>query len=149
MDIESIFNKISFDLCYYTVFKIISNGKNKVLLFPISKNSFNDNNLDYYLNRNKDILKNIKFIIDYNEIKGDYNFINMIRDKNIDLYIEVVKPIETNNYNMFMDVKNIVCTEEFLNINEKYIEIWKDMNMNFIIKNMGSKINENILLNRK
>ena len=73
----------------------------------------------------------------------------MIRDNNIDLYIEVVKNIETNNYNMFMDIKNIVCPEEFISTNEKYLEIWKDMEMNFIIKNMESKINEKSLLNRK
>ena len=47
---------------------------------------------------------------------------------------------------MFMDIKNVVCPEDFLSINEKYLEIWKDMNMNFIIKNIEDKINEDLLI---
>ena len=56
---------------------------------------------------------------------------------------------ETDNYNMFMDIKNIVVDEEFLNTNEKYMEIWKDMNMNFIIKNLSNRLKLKDLFNRK
>lgn len=144
------FNKISFDICYYTMFKLLKEGSNIKLLFPITKDTFNENTLKYYIsNRNKEILKNIKFIIDYNEIISDYNFINMIKANEIDLFIEVNKVIETNNYNMFMDIKNIVCPEEFVSINEKYLEIWKDMNMKFMLKNLAIKITEESLLKEK
>ena len=50
---------------------------------------------------------------------------------------------------MFMDVKNIVVPEDFLSVNEKYMEVWKDMSMNFIIKDMSSKISEKKLLGIK
>ena len=60
------------------------------------------------------------------------------------LYYEVDKSFETNNYNLFMDIKNIIIPEDFLTLNEKYREIWKDMNINFIIKN----IDNNILLEK-
>ena len=59
------------------------------------------------------------------------------------------KVFETDNYNMFMDIKNIVVDEEFLNTNEKYMEIWKDMNMNFIIKNLSNRLKLKDLFNRK
>lgn len=145
-NINLIMNKISFDLCYYTMFKLLNNGINKLLLFPIKKEYFSDNNFMFYLDRCKRLLNNIKFIIDYKDIEGDYNFINLIKEKNIDLYINVEDSKETNNYNMFMDIKNVVCPEDFLSINEKYLEIWKDMNMNFIIKNIEDKINEDLLI---
>ena len=149
MNIYESFSKISYDLCYYTVFKLLNEGKNKLILFPITKKTF-ENNLDYFIkNRNEHILKNIKFIIEYKELANDYNFINIIRDKEIDLYIDVSESFETNNYNMFMDVKNIIVNEDFLNINEKYKEIWKDMNVNFIIKNIENKITEKELLKGK
>ena len=132
--------KISFDLLYFTNFKILNNNKKYKLLFPITKEGF-INNFDYFISeRNSRILDNIKFIIDYKEIEGDYNFINLIREKNIDLYIEVNNTFETNNYNLFMDVKNIVAPESFVSINEKYNEIWKDMGINFILKDIDNNI---------
>ena len=143
-------NKISFDLAYFTQYKLLNNNKKYELLFNITKECFN-NNYDYYIKeRNQNILENIKFIIDYKEIEGDYNFINLIRENNIDLYIEINKSFETNNYNLFMDIKNIVVPEDFLSINEKYMEIWKDMDINFIIKNLDNRImSEKDLLRKK
>ena len=73
----------------------------------------------------------------------------MMKFNDIDIFIEVNDSRETNNYNMFMDVQNIVVTEEFISINEKYVEIWKDMNMNFIIKNLGNRLTEKRLISRK
>ena len=60
MNINSIFNKISYDLTYYTMFKLLSDGKNKILLFPINKDVFNIDSYDFYVkSRNKNIIKNI------------------------------------------------------------------------------------------
>jgi len=140
LNIVEELNKISFDLLYFTNFKLLNNNKNYKLLFPITKNIF-ENNYDYFNNeRNNKILDNIKFVIDYNEIEGDYNFINSIREKKVDLYIDVTKTFETNNYNLFMDIKNIIISEDFITNNEKYKEIWKDMNIDFIIKDIDNDI---------
>lgn len=140
LNMDEEINKISYDLLYFTNFKILNSNKKYKLLFPITKEGFT-NNFDYFISeRNSRILDNIKFIIDYKEIEGDYNFINLIREKNIDLYIEVNNTFETNNYNLFMDVKNIVAPESFVSINEKYNEIWKDMEMNFILKDIDNNI---------
>lgn len=150
MNILNVFSKISYEMCYYTVFKLLKNGKNYTMLFPINKGSLIDENkINEYLEGNEEIKKQIKFLIDYNEIIDDYDFINFIKEKEIDLYIEVNGKVETNNYNMFMDMKNIIVTEEFLSVNERYLEIWKDMGLNFIIKNMGDRLNEKSLINRK
>ena len=73
----------------------------------------------------------------------------MVKDNNIEIFIEINDKITTNNYNMFMGIKNIVVPEEFLTNNEKYLEIWKDMGINFIIKNLKNKIEEKELLGRK
>ena len=62
-----------------------------------------------------------------------YEFINLMKYEGIDIYIEINNSKETNNYNMFMDISNIIVPEDFISINEKYVEIWKDMNINFII----------------
>ena len=50
---------------------------------------------------------------------------------------------------MFMDLKNVIVSEEFLSLNDKYIEIWKDMNINFIIKDYRDRILEKELIGRK
>lgn len=150
MNILSIINNISYDLLYYTSFKILRKGIDKLLLFNIKKEYFNDESIrNYILNRNELVNNKIKFLLDYDDIKDDYDFINLINELNLDIYIEVNKTFETNNYNMFMDVKNIIVTEEFLSTNEKYIEIWKDMNINFIIKDLKIRINEDRLLKGK
>jgi len=144
LKIEEEINKISYDILYFTNFKLLNKNIKYKFLFPVTKEGFL-NNYDYYnSDRNKEILDNIKFIIDFKEIENDYNFINFIREKNIDLYIEVNKTFETNNYNLFMEVKNIVTIESFISTNEKYKEIWKDMDINFIIKD----IDNNILLEK-
>lgn len=144
LNIEEEVNKISYDILYFTNFKLLNKNIKYKFLFPITKDGF-VNNYDYFINnRNKDLLENIKFIIDFKEIEGDYNFINFIRERDIDLYIELNKTFETNNYNLFMEVKNIVTVESFISINEKYKEIWKDMDINFIIKD----IENNILLEK-
>lgn len=135
-------SKISYDILYFTNFKLFNKNIKYKFLFPITKDGF-INNYDYFINnRNKNLLENIKFIIDFKEIEGDYNFINFIRERDIDLYIELNKTFETNNYNLFMEVRNIVTVESFISINEKYKEIWKDMDINFIIKD----IEKNVLL---
>lgn len=140
LNMEEEINKISYDLLYFTNFKILSNNKKYKLLFPITKNGF-VNNYDYFINeRNSKLLEDIKFVVDYKEIENDYNFINFIREKNIDLYIEVNNTFETNNYNLFMEVKNIIAPESFISINDKYKEIWKDMGINFIIKDIDNDI---------
>jgi len=144
LKIEEEVSKISYDILYFTNFKLFNKNIKYKFLFPITKDSF-VKNYDYFINnRNKNLLENIKFIIDFKEIEGDYNFINFIREKNIDLYIELNKTFETNNYNLFMEVKNIVTVESFISTNDKYKEIWKDMDINFIIKN----IENNILLEK-
>lgn len=150
MNISSILSGISYDLAYVTIFKLLKEGINKTLLFKVKKDDIIDKNIrDYMIKRNKIINDNIKFLVDYEDIVDDYDFINTIKDYNIDLYIEVNKVIDTNNYNMFMDIKKIIVPEEFLSTNEKYIEIWKDMNMEFIIKNYRNKIDEKHLLSGK
>ena len=105
--------------------------------------------LNYMINRNKIVNSNIKFFIDYDDINGDYDLVNKIKDSNIDVYIELNKNFETNNYNMFMDLKNVIVSEEFLSLNDKYIEIWKDMNIDFIIKDYRDRILEKELIGRK
>lgn len=150
MNISSILSGISYDLAYVTSFKLLKEGIKKQLLFKVKKDDIIDKNIrDYMIKRNKLINDNIKFLVDYEDIKDDYDFINTIKDYNIDLYIEVNKVVDTNNYNMFMDIKKIIVPEEFLSTNEKYIEIWKDMNMEFIIKNYRNKIDEKHLLSGK
>lgn len=150
MNISSVLTTISYDLCYFTMFKLIKSGFDYYLLFPISKadlmNSEIRNNL---INRNKVIGEKIKFLVNYEDIRNDYEFVNLMKDKDIDIYIEVDEPMETNNYNMFMDVSNVVVPEEFISINEKYVEIWKDMKMNFVIKNLGIRLTEKNLISRK
>ena len=150
MNITSILSGISYDLAYVTSFKLLKEGIKKQLLFKVKKDDIIDKNIrDYMIKRNKIINDNIKFLVDYEDIKDDYDFINTIKEYNIDLYIEVNKVVDTNNYNMFMDIKKIIVPEEFLSTNEKYIEIWKDMNMEFIIKNYRNKIDEKHLLGGK
>lgn len=150
MNITSILSGISYDLAYVTSFKLLKEGIKKQLLFKVKKDDIIDKNIrDYMIKRNKIINDNIKFLVDYEDIKDDYDFINTIKEYNIDLYIEVNKVVDTNNYNMFMNIKKIIVPEEFLSTNEKYIEIWKDMNMEFIIKNYRNKIDEKHLLGGK
>ena len=150
MDILNKINSISYDLLYYTSFKLIRKGIDDILLFNIKKDFIKDNKIkDYILNRNKTVNNKIKFLLDYDDIKDDYDFINLIKELNLEIYIEVNNIFETNNYNMFMDIKNIIVPEEFLSTNEKYIEIWKDMNVNFIIKDYKIRINEEMLLKGK
>lgn len=150
INVNSILCGISYDIAYYTMFKLLKNGLDYTILFPIKKNHLMDETIrKFLLNRNKVINSKIKFLVDYDEIINDYEFINTMKNNEIDIYIEVNDSRETNNYNMFMDISNIVVTEEFININEKYLEIWKDMNMNFIIKNYGNRLTEKRLISRK
>lgn len=150
INIFNILNGISYDLVYFTVFKLLKNGMNKKILFKITKEEILDDKiLDYMIKRNSVVVNNIKFLVDYNDIKDNFDMVNKICDKNINIFVEVNDAIETNNYNMFMNLKNIIVPEEFLSKNEKYIEIWKDMNMNFIVKDLQNKINEKELLGRK
>lgn len=150
INIFNILNGISYDLVYFTVFKLLKNGINKKILFKITKEEILDDKiLDYMIKRNNVVVNNIKFLVNYNDIKDNFDMVNKICDKNINIFVEVNDGIETNNYNMFMNLKNIIVPEEFLSKNEKYIEIWKDMNMNFIVKDLQNKINEKELLGRK
>lgn len=150
MKIGNMFTGISYDLLYYNVFKLLSDGILNNFLFKVRKEDLmNNDTLNYLTRRNNIVNKHIKFLLDYDEIQGDYEFINLMKSKNIDIIIEVNKVFETDNYNMFMDIKNIVVDEEFLNTNEKYMEIWKDMNMNFIIKNLSNRLKLKDLFNRK
>ena len=141
---------ISYDLLYYTSFKLLSNNKNKILLFPIKKEKLNKDTIEKYIgNKNKKVLKNIKFLVNYNDIKKDYDFVNFALKNDLDIYINVEEDFESDNYNMFMDIKNIVVTETFLSMNEKYKEIWEDTEVKFIIKNMDKKISERELIKLK
>lgn len=150
MKIGNMFTGISYDLLYYNVFKLLSDGILNNFLFKVRKEDLMNNDTLNYLTRRSNIVnKHIKFLLDYDEIQGDYEFINLMKSKDIDIVIEVNRVFETDNYNMFMDIKNIVVDEEFLNTNEKYMEIWKDMNMNFIIKNLSNRLKLKDLFNRK
>lgn len=150
LNINSILCGISYDIAYYTMFKLLRNGLDYTILFPINKKNLMDETIrNFMVNRNKNINNRIKFLINYDEIINDYEFVNTMKANEIDIYIEVSDNRETNNYNMFMDVSNIIVTEEFISINEKYVEIWKDMNMNFIIKNFGNRLTEKRLIDRK
>ncbi|MBQ3021101.1 MAG: hypothetical protein IJD92_02610 [Bacilli bacterium] len=149
INLGNVLSNISLDLSYITLFKALSNGLNYIFLFEVDKDFFTEENIKKICSKNDLVTNNIKFVIDYDKIEKDYDFINMIKSNNIDLYIDVVNSFETNNYNMFMDMKNIIISEDFLNMNEKYKEIWKDMGLNFIVKNMSNKLNEKRLLSRK
>lgn len=150
ININSILCGMSYDIAYCTMFKLLKNGLDYTILFPINKKNLMDDTIrNFMLNRNKDIVNKIKFLVNYDEISSDYEFINMMKFNDVDIFIEVNDSRETNNYNMFMDVQNILVTEEFISINEKYVEIWKDMNMNFIIKNLGDRLTEKRLISRK
>ena len=150
LDMYRRFSSISFDYCYYTAFKLLEKGIDYNILFPIRRDNFtNEQILELLNNKNEKVLSKIKFIVDFEEIRGDYDFVNFNKSNNIDLYIDIKNTFESNNYNMFMDMKNIVVPEDFLSVNEKYIEVWKDMSMNFIIKDMSSKISEKKLLGIK
>lgn len=150
INISDILNGISYDIAYLTSYKLLKSGIDKVLLFKVKKEELmNKEILNYMVNRNKIVNSNIKFLIDYDDINGDYDLVNKIKDSNIDVYIELNKNFETNNYNMFMDLKNVIVSEEFLSLNDKYIEIWKDMNIDFIIKDYRDRILEKELIGRK
>ncbi len=150
INISDILNGISYDIAYLTSYKLLKSGIDKVLLFKVKKEELmNKEILNYMINRNKIVNSNIKFFIDYDDINGDYDLVNKIKDSNIDVYIELNKNFETNNYNMFMDLKNVIVSEEFLSLNDKYIEIWKDMNIDFIIKDYRDRILEKELIGRK
>lgn len=150
LNINSILCGISYDIAYYTMFKLLRNGLDYTILFPINKKNLMDETIrNFMVNRNKNINNRIKFLINYDEIINDYEFVNTMKANEIDIFIEVSDNRETNNYNMFMDISNIIVTEEFISINEKYVEIWKDMNMNFIIKNFGNRLTEKRLIDRK
>lgn len=141
---------ISFDLLYYTAFKLLANNNNKILLFPIKKELLNKDTLERFIgNKNKKVLQNIKFLIKYNEIQKDYDFVNFAINHNLNLCIDIEEEFESDNYNMFMDVKDVITPEGFLSLNDKYKEIWQDIEMNFIVKNMDTKLSERELLKIK
>ena len=150
INIKSILCKISYDIAYNTMFKLLKNGFDYTILFPINKKNLMDDSMrNFMLNRNESIVSKIKFLVDYDEIANDYEFINMMKYNEVDIVIEVKDSRETNNYNMFMDIQNVLVTEEFISINEKYLEIWKDMKLNFIVKNLGNRLTEKRLISRK
>lgn len=140
LNIEKKFCDISIDLCYLTLFKALRNGKDINILFPLVKN--------YSIKKlNESILNDhLKFIIDFKDIDGNYNLINEYIENNMDLFIEINDSFESENYNMFMGIKNIIVPTDFLNKNEKYLEIWKDMGINFIIKDFDVKMIERELI---
>ena len=108
MKIGNMFTGISYDLLYYNVFKLLSDGILNNFLFKVRKEDLMNNDTLNYLTRRSNIInKHIKFLLDYDEVQGDYDFINLMKSKNIDIVIEVNKVFETDNYNMFMDIKNI------------------------------------------
>ena len=94
-------------------------------------------------------MQNIKFLIKYNEIQKDYDFVNFAINHNLNLCIDIEEEFESDNYNMFMDVKDVITPEGFLSLNDKYKEIWQDIEMNFIVKNMDTKLSERELLKIK
>ena len=149
MNIKSELFKISFDISYITIFKSLIKGIDIILLIDASKEDIN-----YFIdykeknNLNKNILNKIKFVLNYEELNEDYDFINKINDNNIDLFIEIKNSFETDNYNMFMGINRIIVPEEFLSINEKYLEIWKDMGMVIIKKDMDKVLSEKELLGK-
>jgi len=150
IDVNKLLTNIAYDLTYFDSFKLLKNGIDFNFLFPISKKEIS--NLEFINNikiKNKTLNEYIKFLVNYEDIMNDYDFINLVRDNGFDVYIEVNYAEETNNYNMFMDIKNIVVPEEFLSLNEKYLEIWKDMGINFIIKNLGNRLTIDELIKRK
>ena len=141
---------ISYDLLYYTAFKLLANNKNKILLFPIKKDLLNKDTLERFVgNRNKEVLKNIRFLIKYEEITKDYDFVNFTINNGLNICIDVTEEFESDNYNMFMDIKEVIAPEGFMSLNDKYVEIWKDSEMKFIIKNMDIKISERELIKLK
>ena len=149
MNITKKFTKISYDLACFTAFKLLKKGLNYKLLFPITKNDLMERDMFHYINNNnKDINRRIKFLINYEEIKNDYEFINFINEQDINVFIEMNDSNETNNYNMFMGLNKIIVPEEFIGINEKYLEIWKDMKIEFIIKNLGQRLTESRLIGK-
>ncbi len=149
MNIKSELFKISFDITYIAIFKSLMKGLDIILLIDASKEDIN-----YFIdykeknNLNKNILNKIKFVLNYEELNEDYDFINKINDNNIDLFIEIKNSFETDNYNMFMGINRIIVPEEFLSINEKYLEIWKDMGMVIIKKDMDKVLSEKELLGK-
>lgn len=150
LDIFKKFMLMSFDLCYYTSFKLLEKGLDYKLLLPIRKDNLDNETLDNMLQDKNDlVLSNILLTVDFEEIEGNYEFVNNIKKKSVGIAINVNKNIESENYNMFMNVLDIVVEEEFLSLNNRYLEIWKDMNMNFIVKNMDKKVTEKELLNNK
>lgn len=150
LNIYKKFMVMTFDLCYFTVFKLLEQGLDYKFLIPVVKDKLDDETLDAMLAYgNEKVLKNIKLIIDYEEVQGNYEFVNHVRSKNIDLAIEVTKNFESDNYNMFLSVNTIVVEEEFLSLNDKYIEIWKDMEISFIVKDMSKKISEKELISNR
>jgi len=150
MNILERFSIISFNLCYFTVFKLLEKGIDYKLFIPIDRYMLTDEFIEeILLNANDKIFEHISFILDYEDVKGDYEFINHLRSKKLNVCIEVNKNFESDNYNMFLNVTDIVVDEEFLSLNDKYSEIWLDMEMNFIVKNMGGKTTEKELLGIK
>ena len=150
LNIYDTLSFISFDLLYYTTFKLLANNSNKILLFPIKKELLNKNTLERIIgNKNKKVLNNIKFLIKYNEIKKDYDFVNFAINNDLKLCIDIEEEFESDNYNMFMDIKDVITPEGFLSLNDKYKEIWQDTEMNFIVKNMETKLSERQLLKIK
>ena len=150
LDVFKKFMMMSFDLCYYTSFKLLEKGLDYKLLLPIKKDYLDNETLDNMIHdKNEIVLSNILLVVDYEEIEGNYEFVNNLKSKKIGLAINVNKNKESDNYNMFLNVLDIIVEEEFLSLNDKYLEIWKDMEMNFIVKNMDKKLSEKELLNNK
>ena len=150
LDIFKKFMFMSFDLAYYTSFKLLEKGLDYKLLLPINKDDIDNETLDKLLeNKNDLIVSNILLTVDFEDIENNYEFVNNIKKRSVGIAINVNKNFESENYNMFMNVLDIVVEEEFLSINNRYLEIWKDMNINFIIKNMDKKVTEKELLNNK
>ena len=150
LNIYDTLSYISFDMAYYTAFKLLDNNKNKIILFPIKKELLNKDTLDRFIgDKNKKVLKQIKFLITYDDIKKDYDFVNFAINHDLGICIDITEEFESDNYNMFMDIKDVTAPEGFLSLNEKYSEIWQDSEMNFIVKNMDKKISERELIKLK
>ena len=150
LDVFKKFMMMSFDLCYYTSFKLLEKGLDYKLLLPIKKDYLDNETLDNMIHdKNEIVLSNILLVVDYEEIEGNYEFVNNLKSKKIGLAINVNKNKESDNYNMFLNVLDIIVEEEFLSLNDKYLEIWKDMELNFIVKNMDKKLSDKELLYNK
>lgn len=140
---------LSYELASITVLKSFLLNKRVELVIPISyaffKKKSNVNKLSKMLN-NLEMKKKLKLFVKFSDFSNNLEPFENLVNNNFKILVDNDFEGETNNYNMFQDRQHIYTSQEFLDINVKYKEIWESKEKIFIIKNIGEEIDEDKLL---